>query len=357
MKIGIDVQATEGKLTGLGVYTQNLVRTLMEEKRNGFEFSLFSETQEGDWNTWQRLVWENSTLPSRARKERVEILHVPAFSPPWAKPCRLVVTVHDLIGMTFPNQLGLPSRLYWGKWLPRAVKRADAIIADSENSKRDILRLLDVMESKIRVIYPSGHEGFYPEKDPAKLAAAKKRLGIHKSYFLAVGTVEPRKNIARIIEAFLRFIQKENCSDYQLVLVGLTHFAHGAFLKSILQDNREEKNILLAGYVEKGELNALYSGAAAFLFPSLYEGFGIPVLEAMAAGTPVLTSRASSLPEVAGEAAYYVDAYDTESIALGIKKMYESKDSQKEYSLKGLVQAKRFSWKKTAGGTINAYES
>ena len=158
MKIGIDVQASRGKITGLGVYTQNLTDSLLREKRNGWEFSLLSKEQGRDWNTLERLIWENRDLPRKVKNEKIEILHVPAFAPPMAKPCKVVVTVHDLIGMTFPNQLGLPSRLYWGKWLPCAVKQADILIADSENTKKDILKHLNVPASKIRVIYPSGHE-------------------------------------------------------------------------------------------------------------------------------------------------------------------------------------------------------
>lgn len=359
MRVGIDVQARNGPKTGLGVYTENLVQALLQERRNGYEFCFFEKDEARDWNTLRRLFWENSELPAHVRANRVEILHVPAFAPPLVKPCRTVVTVHDLIGMVFPNQLGWPSRFYWGQWLPLAVKRADALIADSENTKKDIMKFLRISEKKITVIYPSGHEGFRPLAPSEGLLELRKRVGFQGKYFLAVGTLEPRKNIARVIQAFLRFLEKRGNKDpqFHLILVGSKEFAHGRFYDSLLGSSADWARIHFTGYLEKKDLNVLYSGAEAFVFPSLYEGFGIPVLEAMASGTPVITSRTSSLPEVAGDAVTYVDPYDVEALAGALETMESEEELRKGWIQKGFARIQRFSWRRTVKETLSVYET
>lgn len=360
MKIGIDIQAAKGPLTGLGVYTQNLLEALLREQANGFEFTLLGKEQKKDWNTLQRLLWENRDLPRRVRAEGIEILHVPAFAPPWAKPCKLVVTVHDLIGMIFPNQLGWPSRFYWGRWLPESVRKADALIADSENTKEDLVKHLGITPSRISVIYPSGHEGFMPCRDEDALTRIQTQFRIKKKYFLTVGTLEPRKNIAGAVRAFSKFVKGRQSaqSDFQLVVVGLTDFAHGEFMRRVVKECAGDlEDVLLAGYVRRSELNLLYSGAEAFVFPSLYEGFGIPVLEAMASGTPVMTSRSSSLPEVGGDAVLYCDPRDVTAMADGMRHLAEDKSFRQRLIAKGLERIKGFSWRSTAKKTLEVYEA
>lgn len=359
MKIGIDAQASKGRLTGLGVYTKNLIQFLLAQQRNGFEFVLISREQKGDWNTAERLLWENAEVPRQARRGRIGILHVPAFSPPLIKPCRVVVTVHDLIGMFFANQLGWPSRFYWGKWLPLTVRKADAIIADSENTKKDIVEHLQVPEARVKVIYPSGHEGFSPHQEPAALKRTRERFGIKEKYFLTVGTLEPRKNLLRTIEAFSQFLKtSKSDATFQLVVVGSIDFAHGKFLKILLENCKlDSDDVILTGYVEQEDLNMLYSGAEGFVFASLYEGFGIPVLEAMASGAPVITSRSSSLPEVAGDAAAYVDPCDVSAIANGMCDIASNSTLRKQLVEKGFERIKHFSWRDTANKTLEVYES
>lgn len=357
-KIGIDIQSTRGLLTGIGTYTQCLVQGLLEEGKERFDFVLFSKEQKENLNTFNRILWESRELPKRVKQERADVLHVPAFSPPMNKPCKTVVTVHDLIGMVFPNQMGWPSRFYWGKWLPSAVKGVDALIADSENTKMDIVRHLGFPESKITVIYPSGHEGFSQMYNLQAHKSLCGRLGIQEKYLLAVGTLEPRKNIFRLIEAFLKFRSSDKKKSYQLVIIGSIDFAHGKFLKQLRSKYPDlGKDVLFPGYISREDLKLLYAGSSAFLFPSLYEGFGIPVLEAMASGTPVLTSHLSSLPEVAGEAALYVDAYNVNAIAEGIQRIIEDQPLRNDLIQKGLQQVKRFSWRETARKTLRVYEN
>ncbi|MBI3307215.1 MAG: glycosyltransferase family 4 protein [Candidatus Omnitrophica bacterium] len=356
MKIGLDIQSLQGNKTGLGVYTQNLLDHLQEKPSNGVQFYFYHTDKGSDLNTPSRLRWENMELPRKARKDRLDLLHIPAFAPPVFKPCKIVVTVHDLIGMICPNQLGWPSRCYWGTWLPQAVRRADFIIADSECTKRDLMGRLRVAEEKIRVIYPSGHEGFSPHVSAESLQALREQFGIPEKYFLCVGTLEPRKNLIRVLKAFAQFLQKKS-SDFRLVIVGSKDFAHGEMFKKLLaQTALAPERVIFTGYIPQSHLNALYAGAQALIFPSLYEGFGIPILEAMACGTPVLTSTVSSLPEVAGNAAYLVDPLNTDAIAQGITELSKNEQLRSELRQKGFEQIKRFSWKETARQTLEVYK-
>ncbi len=359
MKIGIDVQSTKGRKTGLGVYTDHLVCSLTRELNHRHQYCLYGKEQAGDLNTPGRLWWENVELPHLAKKDRVDLLHIPAFAVPTRKPAKVVLTVHDLIGMIYPNQKGWPSRLYWGKWLPESARRADRIIADSENTKMDMIKHLSISEDLIRVIYPSGHENFTADISRENIEKLKERLGIQEKYFLYVGTIEPRKNLSRVIESFNHFIKdKQRSVRYQLVIVGSKQFAHGQVFKEILDRfGTSLDDILFSDYLKQEELNALYCGAEALLFPSLYEGWGIPILEAMASGTPVLTSNVSSIPEVCGEAALKVDPYSTEEIRNGIECLAQDENCRKSLVMQGFEQIKKFSWKRTAEQTLEVYES
>lgn len=357
IRIGIDTQSTQGKKAGLGVFTENFTNAVKEMAPAEWKLFFYQKPVSGDMNTPDRLIWENWHLPRIAARDKVKLLHTPAFAPPLCPPCRTVVTVHDLIGMIFPNQLGWPSRFYWGKWLPWTAKRANAIIADSEHTKKDILERLRVPESKIFVIYPSGHENF-GVVDRQTSRPLLEKLGLtDRPYFLCVGTLEPRKNLKRVIQAFLQFSKKN--PDFKLMIVGSKNFAHGRVFKSLISqtDPASTGNIYFTGYLSHEELNSLYSGAQAFLYPSLYEGFGIPVLEAMACGTPVITSNGSSLPEVAGEAACRVDPNDTQAIVQTMDQLSGESRYRSELIEKGFHQIKKFSWKQTAAQTLKVYET
>jgi glycosyltransferase involved in cell wall biosynthesis len=326
---------------------------------DGLAFRFYSRGKDVDLNTAQRWYWENVQLPLLSRRDKLDILHIPAFAPPYVKNCKLVVTVHDLIGMLFPNQLRWPSAFYWGKWLPFTLRRADAIIADSENTKRDLIGGLKIPEQKIHVVYLSGHEGFTSQIPQEAIQAAKKQYGIVERYFLFVGTIEPRKNLDRVIEAFAAFLHaKKKSSRYQLVVVGSKEFGHGKFFQSLANKfGVTLEDVIFTGYVSKENLNALYCGAETFVYPSLYEGFGIPILEAMAAGAPVLTSTKTSVPEVAGDAALLVDPYDVKAIMQGMIDMSEDASLRRSMIAKGFERIKRFSWAETSRKTVEVYQS
>ncbi|MFA5160156.1 MAG: glycosyltransferase family 1 protein [Candidatus Omnitrophota bacterium] len=355
--IGFDAQATRGKLTGLGTYTSRLLEALKQEIAAPLELCVLSQERSRvkDLNTLERLGWENWTLPLLAKKNKVDILHVPAFAPAFRKPCKLVVTVHDIAGMLFSNQIGKPSSFYWGRWLPFVIKQADRIIADSEYTKKDLIGHLKINENIIRVVYPSGHEAFSAQIPLTKVTEAKRTVGINGRYFLFVGTLEPRKNLGRILDAFRIFLNSN--PEYQLILVGSKEFAHGRYSEILANKHvLGSHSIIAPGYLDPDSLNALYCGAEALVFPSLYEGFGIPILEAMASGCPVITSDSTSTPEVAGDAGMLVCPYDTAAIANAMKRVTSDPVLCRELRKKGFEQIKKFSWRKTARETIEVYK-
>lgn len=354
--IGFDAHSATMNQSGLGIYTRHLKEALLAEGSDQFEFDFYLSSSRRDLNTAQRLFWENVQLPYLLSRRRVDLLHIPAFSPPVYKLTKTIVTVHDLIGMLFPNQLGWPSQFYWGKWLPLTIQRADRIIADSEYTKSDILKHIPFPEKHIRVVYPSGHEGFSSNISKVKLDFARNKYGVKKKYFLTVGSMEPRKNLKTSIEAFLKFKSLLKGEDYELVLVGGQAFAHGQFYKQFLAPIiQNHKDIICTGYVDHDILNALYSGAEAFIFPSLYEGFGVPILEAMASGTAIIASNITSIPEVAGDAARYVNPHDGSDIATAMLAIVRENGLRQALIEKGKEQMKKFSWNRTACETLKVY--
>jgi len=368
MKVGIDIQSTVGAYSGLGVYTRQVLETLAPGHdparpcfRQNEEYHFFSMPAKPSWNTLDRLVWENHTLPQKALKAGVRLLHVPAFSPPVWRPgkIKIVTTVHDLIGMVFPNQLGCMSRVYWGRWLPQAVKRSDVLVADSQHTRDDLIRHLRVPAEKIKVIYLSGHEGFSSQPSKVKMNAVKDAFSLRGPYFLFVGTLEPRKNLERVLAAFAEFkASSARTAAYQLAVVGSKDFARGIFYKNLINRHPEIlENVLFTGHVNHEQLNSLYSGATAFLYPSLYEGFGIPILEAMGSGTPVITSNTTSIPEVAGDAALLINPTQVSEIREAMLQVAEDERLRQTLIVKGLERTRLFSWKKTVDELLDVYRS
>lgn len=258
-----------------------------------------------------------------------------------------VVTVHDMVYKAFPETVRGRTRLMLETGLKKSMKRADIIVTDSEFSKREIIKYFPEHSGKIRVV-PCGVDckRFRPCANPETIAEVKKSLDIDGEYFLYVGTIEPRKNLVRLIRAYKVFT-KHIKNPPKLVLAGAKGWLCDdiyALVRKLGIDNQ----VIFTKYVPSEDMTPLICGAMAFVFPSLYEGFGMPPLEAMACGVPVLTSGEASLPEVVGDCAVICDAYSVKSIAKGLYRLYKNPDLRKELSRRGHERAGLFTWENSA---------
>ncbi len=364
MLIGIDAsRAARGKRTGTERYSFELIRHLvaLDQKnryRLYFDRPPFCELRIANcelrvmpfprlW-THARLSWEMMHRPP-------DVLFVPAHVLPLVHPPRSVVTIHDLGYLHFPRAHRLLDRLYLDLSTRYNARAAAHIIADSQATKRDLVERYGVAPSKIAVIYP-GYDGetFQPLRDREAIEAVKARYGIAGDYILFVGTIQPRKNLVRLMEAFS--LLKRQAADLQLVIAGKKGWLYEAIFRRVRELGLEGR-VVFTGYVAEEDLPALFSGARLFVFPSLYEGFGLPVLEAMACGVPVVCSNASSLPEVAGDAALLFDPLDVEGMAAAMERVLGDERLRAELVERGLKRARGFSWERCARQTLAVLES
>lgn len=343
MKVAIDISPLKSghKVRGTGFYLSNLKDSLIKYYPDS-NFVFFKKRGE---------------IPSDA-----DIIHYPYFDPffltlPFANKRKSVVTVHDLIPLVFKENFpsGIKGRIKW-EIQKRSLKNSKAIITDSDSSKKDISRLINFDNDKIHVVYLAAASHFKIHSDTEKEEVIKK-FNLPEKFILYVGDVTWNKNLPRLIEAI-------NKTPHHLIIVGKA-FANKDFDKNnswnksiysaqTLASGNEK--IIPLGFVSDHDLAAIYASATALVMPSLYEGFGLPVLEAMQSGCPVITSGEGSLREVAGSSAYYIDPYDVNSIVQGINEITSDGPLRNTLSKKGLIQAKKFSWKKTAEDTFKVYE-
>jgi glycosyltransferase involved in cell wall biosynthesis len=297
---------------------------------------------------------EQIRIPLALRRERVTLFHAPHYVLPPLVRCRSVVTIHDCIHLMFPQYL--PNRLalaYARTSIVLAARRATRVLTVSESSKRDILRFVDIPAAKIDVIYNAYDERFGFEPHEADVVRVRERYQLHDEFVLYAGNVKPHKNLERLIEAF-HLVRKRGLDHLKLVLIG-DEISKYAALRRAVHAHQLHKYVRFLGYMPEETLAVLYRLAGVFVFPSLYEGFGLPPLEAMASGTPVVTSNVSSLPEVAGDAAVLVDPYHPESIADGIERVLCDHALRRELRAKGLSRARQFSWEASVGRVREIY--
>ncbi len=376
MRIGIDCRTIlspeHGEKAGVGHYTYFLVKYLLKhDKKN--TYVLFFDHRAPNLKQFERkntevvkfafseykkffpYVYSHSFVSSVLNKAKLDVFHAPANVIPLQYKKPSVVTVHDLAIYNHPEWFPPKQDFSVNTLVPKSVKKADRIIAVSESTAKDIRKLFKVDKKKLVVV----HEGIEKEKAPKKLTIRQvvKKHNLQSRYLLYVGTLEPRKNIAGIIEAFDTVAVKnpKKYKDVQLVIAGAKGYRFEENYKAI-QEAKSGK-IRYLGYLSQSDKVALMHGAEAFLFPSLYEGFGLPVLEAMSYGTPVITSNISSLPEVAGKAAELVKPNSLIALRKAINKVVARKATRDRLSKAGKAQAKNFSWDKCAKETLKVYES
>jgi glycosyltransferase involved in cell wall biosynthesis len=306
----------------------------------------------------EQVWWEQAGIVLAGTREKVDLLHCPYWSNPVWSPWPTVVTVHDVIQFVLPEYAWRKiSRLYFGL-VSAGARRADAVITVSECSKRDIEKLLGLPPERIHVIGNAVDASLFPVRDPWLLANVRERYGIGPRFVLYFGGFDLRKNVPRLIQAYARLPERLR-REYQLVIAGrYQHLGHPLYPdpRVTVQSLGLEGNVVFTGQIREQDKGPLYSAATLFAFPSLYEGFGMTPLEAMACGTPVVTSNRSALPEVVGDAGVLVDPYDTDAIAQALAEALENTGLREELSRRGLERARRFTWPQVAEQTVRVYK-
>jgi len=269
---------------------------------------------------------------------------------------RTVATVHDMVYKAFPETVRARTKYMLDSGLKKSMERADIIVTDSEFSKSEIIRYFPKHQDKIRVV-PCGTDlsRFRPSSNSERIAKVKKNLSIDGDYFLYLGTIEPRKNLERLITAYSIFAERLKENPPKLVLAGGKGWLYDSIFQKV-KDLKLQEKVIFTKYVPSSYMKYLMSGAIAFVFPSIYEGFGMPPLEAMACGTPVLVSNRASLPEVTGDCAVICDAFSPEDMAEGLFSLYSDCNLRKDLRKRGLERAEMFTWEKSAEKLYNVYK-
>lgn len=296
-----------------------------------------------------RVLWEQLVQPQVLRRVGADLVHGPVFVGPVFSPCPVVITVHDLSFMCFPHLFRRANRFYLTVLTRSSARRARRVIAVSDHAAREVTRLLSVPPDRIDVVYHGVDPVFRPLL-ASDIAAFRQRRGLPERFVLFVGTLEPRKNLVRLVEAFARI----HDGRVGLVLAGGKGWLCDEVFARVEALDLKGK-VVFPGYVTNEELPLWYNAATVLAYPSVYEGFGLPVLEAQACGTPVLTSNVSSLPEAAGDAAVMVDPYDVEALAGGLDRLLADAALRHQLRERGLAHARQFSWPRAAQETARVY--
>ena len=369
-RIAIDYTAAIHQTAGIGRYVRELVRALAD-LRPAADVRLFvAGTQENDLPGWPggftyrltRLsdltlarLWHKARVPVPVETwtGRVDLFHATDFTlPPLLPGTHSVLTVFDLSFARYPNLTMPGMQRYLTRVVLRSACRADRVIAISEATKADLCDLYSIDPRRISVVYPGVEPRFHPAEEPAAERAVRARYGLGDGPFiLTVGTLQPRKNHARLVEAFARIGPR-----YRLVIAGGRGWAYQEVSERVAQLGLDDR-VIFPGYVDDADLPGLYRAASALAYPSLYEGFGLPVLEAMACGTPVMAADTSSLPEVVGEAGLLVDPLDVDALAGALVRLLEDEPLRARLREQGIRQAADFTWARAAAETWEIYRS
>ena len=355
MKILFDARVLGNHMHGIARYSLNLLKCLLEPGR-GHDYSvLISRPQVQEWfgpDVAARFIrtdiplyslQEQWLIPALLRRERFDLYHSPTYAIPWLFSSRGILTIHDLIHLLFPADYGLKHRLYYALLVRHSISRCQKVLTVSEQSKKDIIRLLKGNPDKVMVV-PNGLEPQWGPRIPDPVFMERNSLS--KGFLLFVGNPRPHKNFLRVRSAFERLVREEGYPG-KLVVVGVAPTEGAGDLTD---------RMIFFPFCDDAELATLYSAADLLAAPSLYEGFGLPVLEAMACGCPVLIGREGALPEITGEAGVRVDPYAVDSILEGLKKILFQPDFRQTLRKRGLAQAALFSWEESARKVLKAYE-
>ena len=299
-----------------------------------------------------RIAWEQAALPLDLAGARIDLLHALGYVAPFGWRGRTVVTVYDLSFLRYPELFNRGNRYYLRTFTPPSVRRADHVITISEHTRRDVIELCGVAPERVTSIHLAADARFTPA-EPAEVARFRASKGLPERFILYMGTLEPRKNVGLLVRAFAE-LRRTGLTDCELVLAGGKGWQYQPVL-DLINELRIGDVVHLPGYVPDDEQALWYSSAVVFAFPSVYEGFGLPVLEAMACGTPVVASRSSSLPEVVGEAGALVSPTDPHELGAQLRELLESEGRRAMMREAGLARARTFSWRRMAAETVGVY--
>lgn len=370
MKIGIDAMVTPTLKTGVGRYIDGLLTGLAESNEEN-EYVIFSGQNQGDppvvngsrfkicrssvstEQSLRNLFWKIAVLPRLIEKEAIDVLHIPNEKPVFFKGRPTVMTIHDIADFRIRRRCSWPKRLFRRFVLPLTVRNVDHFIAVSQTTRMDLIELLGVPPARITVIYEAAAPEFRPIDKGEARSIVQTRWGVSGDIILFVGEIDVRKNLAALIGAFDLVINRWGLKS-TLFIAG----KNGRGMDNLTADVRRRHlgdSVLFAGYVTPEELLALYNAARMLVLPSLYEGFGLPVLEAMACGTPVVASRSGSLPEVIGNAGLLVDTTQQGALAEAIATLLTDAEARNKLIEAGFSRARQFSWAATAQATVEVY--
>jgi glycosyltransferase involved in cell wall biosynthesis len=368
MHIGIDAHAIGARQGGNETYIRNLITALAALDHQNRYTLYFSVPEAAD--AWRNryanfavrllppptpLVRVPVALAYELRRRPVDVLHVQYTAPPFC-PAPLVTTIHDLAFEHLPETFTRRGKAQLRLTVRRTARRAAHILTVSEFSRQDIIKTYRLPPDKITVTYNGCEAQFTPLGAAHETEAIKRKFGITKEYLLAVGSLQPRKNLVRLLHAYAKLRAQQPDFQLQLVLVGRQLWLYQEILREIKQQDFAA-DVIVTDYVSDENLPALYRSAVALVYPSLFEGFGLPPLEAMACGTPVITSNTSSLPEVVGPAALLIDPYDEAAIAQAIWQIARDSELRRRLQQAGLTQAQQFTWHAAAEKTLAVYRA
>lgn len=379
MHIAIDINHAIGNKTGLGYYVYNLVRHLslcdkvnryclyypgcwksFESTRQSIRQSIlsgqpnFKESILRVPRSLFRVLFERGPVPIELALDHIDVFHATGFSIPRLWRAKLVVTIYDLWPLLYPEQVDFNFRKVFEGFMQKAVK-ADRIIVISESTKRTLMQECSIRAEKMDVIYLGVTKSYRPIKEKEILERVRKRYSLPEKFILTVGLLVPRKNFERLVEAFALVKNRRKTFEHKLIIAGGKAWSYESICKKI-ENLGLQGEVHLIGYVAESDMPALYSAADIFVFPSFYEGFGLPPLEAMACGVPVVASNTSSIPEVLGNAAIFANPYNVCEWADAIERTIFDDGLKQELRQKGFERVRLFSWEKTASETLRVYQ-
>jgi glycosyltransferase involved in cell wall biosynthesis len=366
VRIAINTLAMRSELYGVGNYIKNLVAALSRIDSEN-EYLLFVSRENAHHlaglpanfrlelapgGRGLRLPWEQTVLPFLLQRKRIDVYHGPMFVAPFVKTCRQVVSILDMTFHLTPSRHSLHKQIYFRSIIPRMVRRSDYVITISESTKRDVLALLKTDDEKVFVTHLGVDPRFKPVADSRKLAEIRGKYNLPREFVLFVGLIEPRKNLDTLLDAYLA---DSVSAHFDLVLAGSLGWGFSDLMRKI-NSNGARGSVRMLGYVDDADLPGLYTASAAFVYPSFYEGFGLPVLEAMACGAPVITSNVSSLPEVTGDAAILINPHSVQDLAGALQRVLRDGDLRAALSERAIERAGKFTWEQTARKTLEVYK-